>query len=180
MFTFYQSFIVSVLRTNMTRDWILVSLITWSCSSVPLKGELFMVRPFLLKEEPTNKDTNVGWLWKATEFWTATNIADGLNALTICIEVRLTMILGGAVNKMKHPRWCFSRRSWCGPIPGTNTRSKVTPGRAFGDLSGIGEQPHPWPGFRTESHVDSINYGKPQCRLFPLQIDSYPAGLFLS
>ncbi len=24
----------------------------------------------------------------ATEFWTANNIADGLNALTICVEVR--------------------------------------------------------------------------------------------
>ena len=28
-------------------------------------------------------------LFLATKYWTGTNIADGLNALTICIEVRL-------------------------------------------------------------------------------------------
>lgn len=27
----------------------------------------------------------------ATQYWTATNIADGLNALTICIEVRFNV-----------------------------------------------------------------------------------------
>lgn len=30
-------------------------------------------------------------LWAATEYWTATNIADGLTALAICIEVKLNI-----------------------------------------------------------------------------------------
>jgi hypothetical protein len=34
---------------------------------------------------------------KATEYWTATNVADGLNALCICCEVRSFQLLFFAV-----------------------------------------------------------------------------------
>ena len=36
-------------------------------------------------------DALEGRVIKATQYWTEANIADGLNALAICIEVRLSL-----------------------------------------------------------------------------------------
>ncbi|KAG6332717.1 hypothetical protein ID866_6371, partial [Astraeus odoratus] len=63
MFTFYQSFIVSMLSSHG-------------------------VYPYAHLESATAQFTSLeGRVIKATEYWTATNIADGLNALAICIEM---------------------------------------------------------------------------------------------
>jgi hypothetical protein len=44
---------------------------------------------------------------KATQYWTAANIADGLNALTICIEVSHYLL-----NTMWEPRVDLSCDRW--------------------------------------------------------------------
>ena len=55
---------------------------------------------------PPMQRTCLTFLVKATSYWTATNVADGLSALAICIEVKffshlsllLVMILGSQVH----------------------------------------------------------------------------------
>jgi hypothetical protein len=62
MFTFYQSFVV------------------WNRLSTSLSSPL--TEPLVKISALTDRVIH------ATNYWTATNIADGLNALAICIEVR--------------------------------------------------------------------------------------------
>jgi hypothetical protein len=70
MFTFYQSFVVS--RTF----------------SVPPFSRL-VVALMLVKFNALK-----GRVIHGTEFWTATNVADGLNALAVCIEVWFSFFIG--------------------------------------------------------------------------------------
>ena len=75
MFSFYQSFVV---RCSIT--FVFSDIIGLDSSSGHWKAESYMV--ILLSR---NNTTSLSLL--ATQFWTATNISNGLNALTICIEV---------------------------------------------------------------------------------------------
>lgn len=73
---------------------------------------------------------------KATEFWSESNIADGLNALTICVEVCfLPPCNTDELNHMDY-RWYSSRRLCYGPTQLPLT-SKMVCAPASGAHSGI-------------------------------------------
>ena len=82
MLTFYQSFVVSHILLNL---YISFSDDVCSISSPHWREKLFMVRflsLLIMMCRGFIKAIVIG-----TQFWTATNIADGLTALTVCIEV---------------------------------------------------------------------------------------------
>jgi hypothetical protein len=68
MFTFYQSFVVCLVISMTTQLCLVIHAVKFS----------------LLTDHVIH----------GTEFWTSTNIADGLNALAICIEVRTSICKG--------------------------------------------------------------------------------------
>ena len=86
MFTFYQSFVVSHIFSRNSLCSFLTELLSFSSSSQLWRGRLFTVRSwdFINIYICAKFEFDV----VGNQFWTATNIADGLTALTTCIEVR--------------------------------------------------------------------------------------------
>jgi Organic solute transporter Ostalpha len=95
MFTFYQSFVASTCIIHF-----LASLAIQFSSFMPWKTGLFMACP-----QP-NLSACANLLLAATQYWTVTNIANGLNALAICIEVRSSDMYCHLAHARS--RWCFS------------------------------------------------------------------------
>lgn len=81
MFTFYQSFMVSGLNIP---KWHLSRIPTCVKQFSALEGSVIKGKS---NEQPPLMKLHLAFS-TATEYWTETNIADGLTALATCIEVR--------------------------------------------------------------------------------------------
>lgn len=157
MFTFYQSFVVCDDNYGIRRfrSWS-IRRSRYSTQFEALEGRV--IHGTVNYTCPSTTPSYLRLL--ETQYWTETNISNGLSALTICVEVRfsftvvfLTVVTHRSlvVNFLRWlrnaspifvwtPRWFFLPYTWCGRIPTPNINVvRENRRRVFGDRFGIRE-----------------------------------------
>lgn len=130
MLTFYQEFVVCFTFILLSLSGYLIH--TSSSAGCKSTGSS-KVCPQTPSHHPLLKH-----IYPATQFWTATNIADGLNALATTVEVSWLPTPCSASHKLYCCRWCSSRYLCSGHIAPLSTQIPLWVQQTFSDRSGIG------------------------------------------